>query len=90
MFGAQVGEPVPGEHALDTHGDVVTIRSDDFEEGLGVGGDVLVDELVAGLVNDADIHRPGMQIDAAVESVLLAVESHHGPPSEGTNVLGVW
>src|SRR5437879_1450207 len=90
VFSAQVGEPIPGEHALDRHGDVVTIRSDDLEEGLGVAGDILVDKLVAGLVNDADIHRPGMQIDAAVKSVLSCVESHHGPPSEGTNVLGVW
>ena len=35
----------------------------------------------AGLVRDAEVHRPGMEIDAAVESVLVLVEPHHGPPS---------
>jgi len=34
----------------------------------------------AGVVEDAQIHGPGMQIDAAVESVRLVVESHHGTP----------
>ena len=29
-------------------------------------------------IDDADVHAPGVQIDAAVESVLLLVESHRG------------
>src|SRR5713101_6693015 len=33
-------------------------------------------------IKDTDTHRPGMQVDAAVKSVLLQVESHHGPPSK--------
>ena len=39
-----------------------------------------MNERFARLVDDADVHGPGVQIDAAVESVLLCVESHHGPP----------
>ena len=33
---------------------------------------------LAGLVEDADIHHPGMQVDAAVKWVLSGVESHWG------------
>ena len=29
----------------------------------------------------AQVHVPGMRIDAAVESVLALIETHHGPPS---------
>jgi hypothetical protein len=32
----------------------------------------------ASLVEDAQVHRPGVQIDAAVESLRLVVEAHHG------------
>ena len=32
------------------------------------------------VVEDADMHGPGVQVDAAGESVLLAVEAHHGLP----------
>src|SRR5262245_22459815 len=30
--------------------------------------------------DDAHVHLPSVQIDAAVKSVLLGVEPHHGPP----------
>src|SRR5712692_8412859 len=35
---------------------------------------------VGAFVEDAQVRGPGMQIDAAVESVLTLVETHHGPP----------
>ena len=44
-----------------------------------------MDEDFARLVDDADVHRLGMQIDAAVECVLLCVESHRGPTWKGAN-----
>ena len=39
-----------------------------------------VHEDVSGSIDQADVHRIGMKVDAAVELVLLFVESHQGPP----------
>ena len=44
------------------------------------GNEVAVEEDVAGVVEDADVQGPGVQVDAGVESVLLGVEAHHGLP----------
>lgn len=46
--------------------------------GTRIGGVVLVQDRLAALVEDAEVHASGVQIDAAVESVLLLVESHRG------------
>jgi hypothetical protein len=78
VLGAAVGEPVPAEHALDTDDDAVAEGSDGLEQGVEVAGEVLVEDDVAGVVEDADVHGPGVQVDAAVESVLGGVEAHHG------------
>jgi len=40
LVGTQVGEPVPGEHALDADHQVVTVRLDQAQEGLGPSRDV--------------------------------------------------
>ena len=37
-------------------------------------------QLVPNLIDDADVHRVCMQIDSAVEFVLLFVELHHVLP----------
>src|SRR5262245_21067457 len=85
LLGAQVGEPVPGEHALD--GDdqagvvgVVAEGSDRVEESAGIGSIVLVQDGAAALIEDAQVHASGVQIDAAVESValLVLIETHRG------------
>jgi hypothetical protein len=74
----EVSEPVPGEHALTSDGESVAERSDSLEEGAGVGGDgFLLDDGSFG-VEDAEGQGSDMEIDAAVESVLLVGESHHG------------
>ena len=38
---------------------------------------VLVKQLVSNLIDDADVHRVCMQVDSAVEFMLLFVEFHH-------------
>jgi hypothetical protein len=48
--------------------------------------DVLVDEGLARCIDEADVHRSGVQIDAAIEWMLLCIESHHGPPWLGEAV----
>ena len=43
------------------------------EEGVGLGRQVLLEDGLALVVEDVDEHGPGVQIDAAVESVLAVV-----------------
>ena len=87
--GAEVGEPVPGEDALDGDDEVVAIGRDYLEERFGVRRQVLVDEHLAVAVEDADVHGLGVQIDAAVVAVLVRVESHWFSPCADARVL-VW
>src|SRR5262249_14819936 len=78
LLQAEIGEPVPGEQALTGDGQAVAEGSDGVEEGVGAGGEGLVEDDGSGRVENTEGGRPGMEIDAAVESVLLIVESHHG------------
>ena len=74
--GAQVGEPVPGEDALDGDDEVLPVGGDRLEEGLRAGLHVAVQEDLTGLVEDAEVHGSGVQIDSAVVAVLLGVKLH--------------
>src|SRR5712691_6116570 len=78
FIGAEVGEPVPGEHAFDRDDDIRPIRSNDCEKGLRGRLHVTVEQRLTGLVEDADVHRTGMQVNAAVKWVLRVVQSHWG------------
>jgi hypothetical protein len=80
LGGAEVGDPVPGEKALDADDHVGAEGSEGLEETLFVGGDLLLTDDVAGLIEDADGEEPGMEIDATVELVLTVVESHGVTP----------
>src|SRR5262249_6103976 len=46
------------------------------QERLARGTQVLVEDDLAALIENAQVHAPGMQIDAAVESVLALVKAH--------------
>jgi hypothetical protein len=76
LLGAEIGEPVPGEDALDGDGHVLSVRRDGFEEQLRTARHIAVQENLAVSIQDTDVHRSGMQIDPAVVSVLLSVEFH--------------
>jgi hypothetical protein len=69
----QVGQPVPGEHALAADDQVLAVGLDRPEERLRVGGQVLLEDRLALVVQDVDEHGPGVQVDAAVKSVLAIV-----------------
>src|SRR5579872_2767230 len=73
---AQVGEPVPGEHALDADDESGAEGCDGAEKALRPAGQVFVEDDESVVVEDADVHGPGVQVDAAVESVGLVVEAH--------------
>ena len=76
---AQDGEPVPGEHALAPDDEVLAVRLDGPEEGGGVGGQVLLEDGPALVVEDVGEQAPGVEIDAAVESVGLVVDHVSSP-----------
>jgi hypothetical protein len=76
VFGAAVGQPVPAEHALDTDDEIVAERREGVEQGVEVAGEVFVEDDLAVVIEDADVHGSGVQVDAGVESVLLVVEAH--------------
>jgi hypothetical protein len=83
----QIGKPVPAEQALAADDEVVAVRGDGLVEGVGIGGQVLVEDDLAALVEDAQVHGVGVQIDAAVESVRLLVEAHAWSPWHGSGSL---
>ena len=72
----QVSEPVPGKHALGGDDEILAVRRDDLEERFWGGAEVPVDLNVSRLVEDTDVEGSGVEIDAAVEAVLLGVEVH--------------
>src|SRR6185312_1665367 len=73
---AEVGEPVPGEHAFAADDDSVAVRCDGVEEGGGCGGGGFLDEGLAGGIADVEEESPGVQIDAGVVCVLSVVVRH--------------
>src|SRR5262249_34536465 len=66
LFGTEVGEPVPTVDALAGQRDAGAEGRDGSEEGVGAGGQGVVQADVALLVEDGDVHGPCVQVDAAV------------------------
>ncbi len=56
------------------HGEILAVRSDDLEERLRVRSEVLVDLDLSRLVEDTDVEGSGVEIDSAVELMLLGAE----------------
>jgi hypothetical protein len=48
----------------------------DLKEGLGAGLDVLMHQDLPSLVEEANLHRPGVEIDPTVCCMLFGIESH--------------
>ena len=76
LFGTEVGQPVPGEHAFRADHQIVPIGGDGFEEGFRLGLDVAMEQDVSFLAEDAQVHFVGVQVDSTVMLVLLGVQSH--------------
>jgi len=73
---ADIGQPVPREHALGRHDEIRAVRRDDLEERRRGRRHVAVHEHLARRVEDADVHGLHVQIDSAVVLVRSVVESH--------------
>ena len=68
VVAAGVGEPVPRVDARAGDEQAVAERLHGAEEGLGGGGQVAGEALLAVAVEDAEEQAPGVQVDAGVES----------------------
>src|SRR5262249_42547958 len=84
LLDAAIGDPVPGEQALGADHEVVAIRLEGPPKRLWPTGDALVEDGLAGLVEEAPVPGPGVQVDATVAWVLSLVESPHGLPGRGS------
>ena len=73
---AEVGEPIPGKHALAADDQAGTIRRDGVAKGVGAGGQIGFEDGLAIVVEDVREHAPCVKIDAGVECVRLVVEAH--------------
>ena len=82
LAGAEIGEPVPGEDAFHRDDQVLTVGLDGPQEDPRIAANVLVKEDLPSLVENAQIHGSGVQVDAAVVLVLPGVESHRFPSCE--------
>ena len=60
LTGAQVGNPIPSEHALDGNDQVVTVRSDGAEKDGRIATDILVKNNLPSLVQHAEVHGSGV------------------------------
>jgi hypothetical protein len=74
---AEVDQPVPAEQALASDDQVVTVGGDRLQESRRVRRYFVVQDNLTGVVEDAQVHCPGVQIDPAVESVSVVVKAHH-------------
>src|SRR5262249_37082255 len=74
--GAQISQPIPAEDAFDGHDQVLAIRLDGFQERLGTGAEVPMQQDFPLGIQDTEVHPASMQINAAVIAVTLGIESH--------------
>ena len=73
---AEVGEPVPGEHALAADDEVFAEGLDRVEEGIRLGGEIAFEDGFAFGGENVHEHGPGVQINAGIELVWLVVVWH--------------
>jgi hypothetical protein len=70
---AEIGKPVPVERGFAADDEIVTgerLQRDEKSFG-GFGVEILMEVFDTGVINDADVHRIGVEVDPAAEFVLL-------------------
>jgi hypothetical protein len=73
---AQIGEPIPGEQTFGGDDETISLGGNGLEKRFRVRLHVPVPQRLTSLVEDADRHVAGMEIDATVKWVLRGVKSH--------------
>jgi hypothetical protein len=76
LLGTEVREPVPREETFDRDHDILAVGRNDLEPAVWVGLQMTMHQELPVSVQDADVHRPGVPVDAPVKLLWLGVESH--------------
>lgn len=76
LIGAEIRDPVPGEHAFRRHDNVFPERLYHVEKGFPVGFYIAVKHNLSRRVQDAQIHFFRMQVDSTGIFVLFGVKCH--------------
>src|SRR5882724_8298136 len=76
LLGTEVREPVPGEDTFDRDNDILAIGRNDLEQGVWASLHITMHHDLPVSVQDADVHRPGVQVDSTVKLMWLGVEAH--------------
>ena len=66
FLAAEIGKPVPGEHAFHADHQVVAERRYRPEKGFRRAGDVAMQKHIALRIQNAEKHLSGMKVDSAV------------------------
>jgi hypothetical protein len=72
---AELGEPLPGEHAFDRDDEPLTVGSNGLEERFRSGFHLTVQQGLTIVAQDADLHGTRMQVETAVKLVWVGVEA---------------
>src|SRR2546430_14965204 len=75
LLRAESSQPVPGAETCYCHHEAVTRRCHGVEQWFRRRVHVAVHQDFPGMVDDTDVHAPGMQVDAAVIWVWVGVAS---------------
>jgi hypothetical protein len=67
---------VPGQDAFDADDQICPVGGNGFEKWFWASGHVAVEQHLSLLVQDTQVHAPGVQVDPTIKLVLLGVESH--------------
>ncbi len=63
----KIGQPVPREHTFHPHNQSVTIRCNQIQKMVAPRLQIAMHQYPARLIDNADVHFSGMQVDSAVE-----------------------
>ena len=81
LVGTKIGEPRPGEKTFDRHDKTIAVGGDRLEKRFRGRLHILVQHNCPVVVHETDVHTPGMQVDTAVQWVLVGVESQEASSS---------
>jgi hypothetical protein len=76
LLGAKIGRPVPREEAFDADDEIFPVGRHGLEKWFGSCLHIPVQHNLTVLIQDAEVHTAGVQVDATVKGVLVGVESH--------------
>jgi hypothetical protein len=83
VVGTQVSQPIPGKEAVDADDQILPRGRNRLEKWRWSRWHMALSQALSILVEEAEVHGPGMQVDATVELVRLGVEAHEVSSSVG-------